>query len=493
MGQHISYPNKQKQRNQQQQQERNQRRQAAQQESLLKLDCLRNVPPEEVEHIVTLCTFRTFLAGETIFSERQPSEFLFLLLSGSIYLKMHDKDGTDILLGVLNRGDCCGEGPLFSGLSPRAGAYAGTDCYTLQISLVDLRSLLVRTPRLQETLYRIYLSRLVESKLAFVPVFNQISVADRLTLAAHLETTCYPRDSFISRQGERGRAFYIIDSGQVAVEQDGTIISLLDEGDFFGEVALISNQPHSASIRTLTPTNILALPVESFHQLLIQYPNLKDHLHTLVQHYQANEPAIHTDPNYYNRLRLAATHGFIRGTKLLVRVPALCPPGCFICEQVCEARHGRKRLSLNGILIDSYDIPDACRQCRVGAECVEACPEDAIEWNDNRVLVITDACTGCGDCIPACPYNAIGRLPRESTTSPNILRRLGVKLRRIGQSIQAHANETTPFPYRANKCDLCNGYDDMVCISTCPTGAMRLISPDELLPQNRKKRKDDTE
>lgn len=486
MGQYISYPNKQRQRNQQQQEERNQRRRAAQQQSLLKLDCLQNVPPEEVEQIVTLCTFRTFLSGETIISERQPGEFLFLLVSGSIYLKLHDKDGEDILLGVLNRGDCCGEGPLFSGFLPRAGAYAGTDCYTLQISLVDLRSLLVRTPKLQDTLYSIYLSRLVESKLAFVPVFSQISVADRLTLAAQLETTCYPRDSFITQQGEHGRALYIIDSGQVAVEQDGTIISLLDEGDFFGEVALISDKPHSASIRTLTPTNILALPVQSFHQLLTHYPNLTDNLHKLVQRYQSNEQAIRIEPTYYNRLRLAATHGLIRGTRLLVRIPEMCPPDCFICEQVCETRHGRKRLSLNGILIDSYDIPDACRQCRVGAECVETCPEQAIEWNDNRVLVITDACTGCGDCIPACPYNAINRIPREPATSTSVLRRLGVKLRRIGQSIQAHTNVSSPFPYRANKCDLCHGYDDMVCISKCPTGAMRLISPDEILPRVRK-------
>jgi Fe-S-cluster-containing hydrogenase component 2 len=35
---------------------------------------------------------------------------------------------------------------------------------------------------------------------------------------------------------------------------------------------------------------------------------------------------------------------------------------------------------------------------------------------------------------------------------------------------------------RANKCDLCHGYDDLACVSACPTGALQLMPVEELLP-----------
>jgi Fe-S-cluster-containing hydrogenase component 2 len=42
--------------------------------------------------------------------------------------------------------------------------------------------------------------------------------------------------------------------------------------------------------------------------------------------------------------------------------------------------------------------------------------------------------------------------------------------------------ETNHYTHRANKCDLCHGYEDMVCISACPTGALRYVPVEEILP-----------
>jgi Fe-S-cluster-containing hydrogenase component 2 len=55
---------------------------------------------------------------------------------------------------------------------------------------------------------------------------------------------------------------------------------------------------------------------------------------------------------------------------------------------------------------------DACRQCRHGAECVEACPSNAITWQGSA-LHVQAHCTGCGDCVSACPYDAITLEPRD--------------------------------------------------------------------------------
>lgn len=47
---------------------------------------------------------------------------------------------------------------------------------------------------------------------------------------------------------------------------------------------------------------------------------------------------------------------------------------------------------------------ETCTGC---SSCVDACPVEAIEMNDDNALVDADVCTDCGACIDACPVEAI--------------------------------------------------------------------------------------
>lgn len=446
------------------------------------LDCLHDVPKKDLAHLVDLSTFRTFLAGEVIVSEHKDSEFFYIILQGNIYLSLHGKNGEEIVLEALSRGDCCGEGPLFSGFARRTSAYAQSHCYTLQLPVVELRSLMTREPKLHDVLKRVYLRRLVESTLAGVPLFSHISPMERLSLAALLHPISYPRHSTIVKQGEAGSMLYVIESGQVVVEQDGQAISCLDHGDFFGEIALFTHKPHSATVRTLAPTNVLTLSAPSFYRLLGQRPELTEKFNAVVEERRTQNKTLLHDYARSERLHIAIEHGLLRGmSRLLVRTPSLCPEGCRLCEIACITRHGQSRLRLNGVQIGMYDIVDACRQCRVGAECIEACPEDAFEWNEQGVLIITDKCTGCGDCIEACPYHVINRMRTVPKRFGEPAREMIRKLRRMLQPENTPMTEELMCPYRADKCDLCYGYDDLACLSGCPTGALRLVAIEDIV------------
>jgi Fe-S-cluster-containing hydrogenase component 2 len=171
--------------------------------------------------------------------------------------------------------------------------------------------------------------------------------------------------------------------------------------------------------------------------------------------------------------------GLLRGSHVLVRDPQRCKPSCRICEEACADRHGRARISVAGVEFKGLAITDSCRQCRVGAECVEACPVDAIRWNDQGALVISDACTGCGDCVPACPYDAVQLVPRD--------RSLAAPLLSLWRQLHHFGRPTIPLEperpiHRADKCDLCHGYSDLACVSACPTGALRLVAVEDLFP-----------
>lgn len=91
--------------------------------------------------------------------------------------------------------------------------------------------------------------------------------------------------------------------------------------------------------------------------------------------------------------------------------------GCKGCEVACKHQNavplGERwnRLMLCGPYgtfpnISQYYMPVNCQQCE-NAPCVEVCPVGA-SYRDpetNKVLVDTDLCIGCQQCLPACPYS----------------------------------------------------------------------------------------
>lgn len=444
------------------------------------LDCLRDVPVSELSHLLEQGVFRTFATGAAIFGQQKQNRFIFFVLYGNLQLRLRDKDGREVLMGILGPGDCCGEGPLFGDFFRRMSAQATSNCYLLQVPLADLHNSLSILPMLNAALRQVYKRRLIECTLARIPLLSQLLPLERLALASILRPTNVSRGSLIIQQGDPADALYLIESGQTIVEQNNQMVATLSEGDFFGEMALLTCQPHRASVRAITPTDVLALPSGDFHALIHERPSLEAHLRAVIESRNRHNDAVHQDQARARDLTQAVQSGLLRGTYLLARIPHLCPPDCRICEEACVARHGHQRLHLNGSPVDTLDVLDACRQCSVGPECVEACPEDAFERADNGTLLITDACNGCGACVTACPYHAISSVPLETidtASSPlwNLLRHARARLR--------HEQITPPVQaLRADKCDLCHGHADQACVTACPTGALRIIPVEELFP-----------
>ena len=84
----------------------------------------------------------------------------------------------------------------------------------------------------------------------------------------------YEAGDLIVQKGEGGVGFYLILDGSIEIRSNGTILSKLGPGQFFGEMSVIDNQPRSANVVAIEPSRCLVLSAWSFHALVTQHPNI---------------------------------------------------------------------------------------------------------------------------------------------------------------------------------------------------------------------------
>ncbi|MFQ6106228.1 MAG: 4Fe-4S binding protein [Thermoplasmata archaeon] len=125
---------------------------------------------------------------------------------------------------------------------------------------------------------------------------------------------------------------------------------------------------------------------------------------------------------------------------------------CRACESACGERHSEYTDWPDILIAEPKPIPRVrvslkkgnpyivrCQFCK-NPKCMEACEYDAItQEEDGFVRFDAEKCTGCWECIEACPFDAI-----EKDTVTEV----------------------------AIRCDLCEGFADLACVSACPTDAL---------------------
>ncbi len=118
----------------------------------------------------------------------------------------------------------------------------------------------------------------VENALAKVSFFSTLSQKNLRKLANLCMPREFPADSLMLQDGTTGLGLFLITAGRVEVfkTEDERRISLaiLGEGDILGEMALVDDQPRSASAVTLEPTSSLLLTRDSFRTLVKKNPEV---------------------------------------------------------------------------------------------------------------------------------------------------------------------------------------------------------------------------
>lgn len=97
-----------------------------------------------------------------------------------------------------------------------------------------------------------------------IPMFAPLPLTVMEHLAGSLEQVRYDEGTAVITQGDAGDCFYVVASGTVDVVHDGTRVTTLGEGDGFGEIALLSERPRTASVIAREPIQTFRLPRGAF-------------------------------------------------------------------------------------------------------------------------------------------------------------------------------------------------------------------------------------
>ena len=107
-----------------------------------------------------------------------------------------------------------------------------------------------------------------------VPLFEHCSKKELALIAGIADEIDLPAGKVLIREGDRGREFFVIISGEVEVRRKGRKIRTLGAGNFVGEMALLSREPRSATVTAATALDVLVIVDRDFVALLDSTPEL---------------------------------------------------------------------------------------------------------------------------------------------------------------------------------------------------------------------------
>jgi voltage-gated potassium channel len=118
--------------------------------------------------------------------------------------------------------------------------------------------------------------------VAQVPLFARLDARSIAEFVGILRARSVAAGTTIVRKGDRGDAMYLIASGAVDVNAPSGKVRLA-EGDFFGEMALLSREPRSATVTAVRATDLLVLDVDDFLDLLERLPDIRAKVQDISQ------------------------------------------------------------------------------------------------------------------------------------------------------------------------------------------------------------------
>lgn len=116
--------------------------------------------------------------------------------------------------------------------------------------------------------------------------FKNLTMDHLATLLSGVSLVAYPKGTAVFSKGEPGRALFVVYEGEVAVKVPGLLfdktVATLGSGKIFGEMALLKDEPRSATVAAATDAKVFVIMADAFRKIAEQNAELRTTLEKLV-------------------------------------------------------------------------------------------------------------------------------------------------------------------------------------------------------------------
>ncbi len=128
-------------------------------------------------------------------------------------------------------------------------------------------------------------SRLLRA-LRGIDLFRPLSDDELRFAGSHFRALHYAAGEKLIREGEPGDSFCVVDHGEVEVSKELSgrrrTLARLMEGQFFGEMALLTGELRSASVTAVTDVDVFTIDKAGFHDVLVKNPAIAVDISTIL-------------------------------------------------------------------------------------------------------------------------------------------------------------------------------------------------------------------
>lgn len=256
--------------------------------------------------------------GQWVMRGGEAALAMYFVLEGQVEIVREPEQS---ILATIRSGDMFGEMALLVGGNRTNSARALVNCQLLRLSRDDFRQVMRRFPQLARKIRQLAQERRTMShsfqssrkgqimqrvkaqmavrKLKELMLLRGAEESFFEILASTLRPVAFLPEQKVFQRGDQGDTLYFISRGQVEIlpQNDADPVAVLGEGDLFGEMALISQQPRSATVKTRGYCQFLTLEAQDFELVAEQFPDFHERVRQLADsRQQRNQAGAETAP-----------------------------------------------------------------------------------------------------------------------------------------------------------------------------------------------------
>ncbi len=242
---------------------------------------------DELAYLSEIVNVLQLQAGSVIFKEGDPGDSIFIITHGEVKILSKNAKGEEIELAELKDGEFFGEFAYFSNSRRQASAVTGVETEVLELTRDILNDVSTKHPRVNEVLLKFYKQRVADKLMATSQLFRDFEAKDRREILQKLSFQTFEPGTLIIQEECPGDYLYLIKSGKADVTtwrgDQEMLLATIGEGEFFGEISLVTGAPRTASVRARTAVEAMRLSKADLDEIASKHPKIKKVIDEIIK------------------------------------------------------------------------------------------------------------------------------------------------------------------------------------------------------------------